>query len=252
MPLSTTIIQLTPPALPAGYCPSSYQQLANDIVYGTTPQFLSSVGNTFFNTGASEPSADNRIYPWLDDDGNWWVYQGGKWARKHPIGPNDLDRRIYVGTTTQLETYDGGSAGAITTYTGPMWEVDSAFAARFPAGVGTFAASGALSVAQGSTATGISGTDQVTLTVAQIPEHDHEIAIQVPGYGGEDGARVAADGGTDSPNLTNNRTVFPGANLDNKVQAESLPTGGGTPHINLPPFYGVYFIKRTARVYYTK
>lgn len=252
MPLATTIIQLTPPALPAGYCPSSYQQLTNDIVYGTTAQFLSSIGNTFFNTGSSEPSAENRIYPWLDDDGNWWIYQGGKWARKHPIAANDLDRRIYVGTTTQLETYDGGSSGAVTIYTGPMWEVDSAMSARFPVGVGTFAASGALAVGQTATGSGVSGTDQVTLTAAQIPSHNHDIAIQVPGYGGEDGARVAADGGTDSPNITNNTSVFPGANLDNKVQAQSLNTGGGTAHNNLPPFFGVYFIKRTARQYYTR
>lgn len=238
MPLSTTIIQLTPPALPAGYCPSSYQQLANDIVYGTTPQFLSSVGNTFFNTGASEPSADNRIYPWLDDDGNWWVYQGGKWARKHPIGPNDLDRRIYVGTTTQLETYDGGSAGAITTYTGPMWEVDTAFDARFPVGVGTFASSGVVNVGLTSTSTGVAGEDKVALVAANNGPHSHDIVL--------DKVSVADSGG---------KRRFPNGDSQEQKEQQTFTTestGEGTPHNNLPPFYGVYFIKRTARVYYTK
>ena len=234
-----TLITLTPPNLPIGYCPTSYQTLANDIVSNTQATFNSSIGNSFFNYGPTTPTLNNQVYPWLDEDGNWWVFNGGFWSRKNPVPAGSYERRIFVGTTGDLQTYDGGNTNAASAWSGPMWEVDTAFEARFPVGVGTFATSGVVSVNGTTTSTAVAGEDKHTLVVGEIPSHTHQILDQYINLV----QRGAADSSAFSPTNRSEGT----ANL--------LPTtssGGSAAHNNLPPFYGVYFIKRTARVYYTK
>ena len=247
-----TLITLTPPSLPVSYCPLNYQNLANDIIGGTQAVFNSTIGNSFFNFGPTFPAINNRIYPWLDENGQWWIYDQGVWLRKNPVTAA-YERRIYVGTTTDLLSYDGGDGTATaTTTTGPMWEVDTQFEARFPVGVGAFVASGAVAVMGKSTSTAIVGEDQHKLTVPELAAHTHDVAIKVFGHGGEDGDRSAADGGTTSNTVTNNTTIFPSSTIDPDLDAKAVSVGGDIAHNNLPPFYGVYFIKRTIRVYYTK
>jgi len=249
-----TLITLTAPSLPVGYCPSNYQQLANDIIGGTQATFNSAIGNSFFNFGSTTPALNNQIYPWLDNNGFWWVFNGGYWTRQNPVAAGSSERRIFVGTTTDVLSYDGGDGTVYSgnPYAGSMWEIDTEFEARFPVGVGAFVASGAVVVQGKATSTSIVGEDQHLLTTAEMPTHTHQVSIKTFGHGGNDGDRVAADGGTSSPTLTNNVTAFPSSTLDPDVDAIAANTGGNAAHNNLPPFYGVYFIKRTARVYYTK
>ena len=228
-----TLITLTAPSLPANYCPASYQKLANDIIGGTQATFNSTIGNSFFNFGPTYPAINNQIFPWLDQDGNWWIYNQSLWLRKNPVAAGGFDRRIFVGTTTDLLSYDGGDGTATaTTTTGPMWEVDTLFDARFPVGAGAFAASGAVAVLGTATSTSIVGEDQHTLTVPEIPAHTHNFFPLVTADANNGGANGVQYGTT--------------------ANVATSSTGGGAAHNNLPPFYGVYFIKRTSRVYYTK
>lgn len=234
-----TLITLTPPSLPIGYCPTNYQQLANDVISGTQANFNSSIGNSFFNFGPTTPALNNQVYPWLDENGNWWIYKDGYWLRQHPIAAGSAERRIYVGTTTDLQTYDGGNTNAPSNWSGPMWEVDTLFEARFPVGAGTFAASGVVSVNGTTTSTAVAGEDKHTLVTAEMPSHTHQILDQY--------INLTQRGSADT-------SVFSATNRSEGV-ANLLPTtssGGDAAHNNLPPFYGVYFIKRTTRVYYTK
>jgi len=248
-----TLITLTPPSLPVSYCPLNYQNLANDIIGGTQAVFNSTIGNSFFNFGPTFPAINNRIYPWLDENGQWWIFDQGFWVYKNPVVAGSYERRIFVGTTNDLLSYDGGDGTAVAGDTsGPMWMVDTLLDARFPVGVGAFAASGSVAVLGTATSTSIVGEDQHLLTTAEMPTHTHQVSIKTFGHGGNDGDRVAADGGTSSPTLTNNVTVFPSSTLDPDVDAIAANTGGNAAHNNLPPFYGVYFIKRTSRIYYTK
>jgi hypothetical protein len=234
-----TLITLTPPSLPIGYCPTNYQQLANDVISGTQANFNSSIGNSFFNFGPTTPTLNNQVYPWLDENGNWWIYKDGYWLRQHPIAAGSAERRIYVGTTTDLQTYDGGNTNAPSNWSGPMWQVDTLFEARFPVGAGTFASSGVVSVNGTTTSTAVAGEDKHTLVTSEMPSHTHQILDQY--------INLTQRGSADT-------SVFSATNRSEGV-ANLLPTtssGGDAAHNNLPPFYGVYFIKRTARVYYTK
>jgi hypothetical protein len=233
-----TLITLTAPSLPANYCPASYQKLANDIIGGTQATFNSTIGNSFFNFGPTYPAINNRIYPWLDENGQWWIYDQGFWLRKNPVTAA-YERRIYVGTTTDLLSYDGGDGTATaTSLTGPMWEVDTEFEARFPVGVGAFIASGAVAVLGKTTSTSIAGEDQHTLTVPEMPKHTHSMTWDSNDTSGGDQLNTLYYG--------------PEANIPNNMIKNTGETGGDVAHNNLPPFYGVYFIKRTIRVYYTK
>ena len=236
-----TLITLTPPSLPVGYCPSNYQQLANDVISGTQANFNSSIGNSFFNFGPTTPTLNNQVYPWLDNNGNWWVFQGGYWSRQNPVAANSSERRIFVGTSADVLSYDGGDGTVYSgnPYAGSMWAIDTNFEARFPVGAGTFAASGVVSVNGTTTSTAVAGEDKHTLVTAEMPSHTHQILDQYINLV----QRGTADSG-----------VFSATNRSEGV-ANLLPTtssGGDAAHNNLPPFYGVYFIKRTSRVYYTK
>ena len=242
-----TLITLTAPSLPANYCPASYQKLANDIIGGTQATFNSTIGNSFFNFGPSIPAINNRIYPWLDENGQWWIFDQGFWVYKNTVVANGYDRRIFVGTTTDLLSYDGGDgAVTVTPTSGPMWMVDTDFDARFPVGAGTFAASGAVAVNGTATATSIVGEDKHTLNASEIPTHNHNVRVET------------ANGVTVSNLMCTDFAEKPAGNGNNdfsfqagiNVVADNF--GGGLSHNNLPPFYGVYFIKRTGRVYYTK
>jgi hypothetical protein len=229
-----TLITLTPPSLPVSYCPLNYQNLANDIIGGTQAVFNSTIGNSFFNFGPTYPAINNRIYPWLDENGQWWIFDQGFWLRKNPVTAA-YERRIYVGTTTDLLSYDGGDGTATaTSTTGPMWEVDTEFEARFPVGVGAFVASGAVAVMGKATSTAIVGEDQHKLTLPELAAHTHNVGRYV------NDSRSGGD------------PKFMDLTLGTGTVGISSSTGGDAAHNNLPPFYGVYFIKRTIRVYYTK
>ena len=245
--LQTTLISLTPPTLPVNYCPSSYQTLANDLIGQTVAQFNLTVGNSFFNTGSSAPTADNRIYPWLDTDGNWWVWSTAytAWIRINPSAAGSSERRIWVGSTTALLSYDGGD-GTSTVYAaaGPMWEVDTAMSAVFPVGVGTFANSGTISVGALTTSTSVSGEDKHTLTATETPVHSHTITNQWKG--------LAQRGSADTVLFTDYNLGEGSGPLLATNTFGGDASGNTIAHNNLPPFYGVYFIKRTARIYYAK
>jgi len=247
MPLPTTLISLTPPTLPINYCPTSYQALANDLIGQTTAQFPATTGNLYYNTGNTAPTADNRIYPWLDNDANWWIWSNAytAWVRKNPVDSGSSERRIWLGNTTDLLSYDGGD-GTSTVYAaaGPMWEVDTTMSAVFPVGVGTFTNSGVVSVGQSTTNTSVVGEDKHVLLAAEIPSHTHVIENQ--------GAEKAQRGSADFLAATN--LANPESTIDLKTtNSFGGDTSGNTvAHNNLPPFYGVYFIKRTARIYYAK
>jgi hypothetical protein len=243
-------VQLIPPALPGGtaYCPANWQQAANDF-FTYASAILAGNVNTF-NYGDATPSPDNRNRPWLRTIGGapdrWYVWFDGYWVWPHEVPPSSDERRLWVGLEADLVTYDGGESAPVTDYTGPFWEVDHDFDARFLAGPGTFSPSGtSLAVNENK------GQDQVTPTAANLPKHTHHIGVEgnlgIPDPEPTDNSGYLRVGGGLEVDF-----ITPGTTPKQNV-AVTRPTGQDattvSPLPTLPPVRGIFVIKRTARVY---
>ena len=217
-------------SVPTETCFESVQQLYNMFVDKTTAYVAG--GYSLFNYGDTIPSTDDQDRPWirtisgLPDKIYTWV--SGQWAAKHPIPAGSSIRMIWVGSLADLNTYDGGTAGNVAEFAGPFWAQDTGFDARFPVGVGSFASGTAVA------SDGTGGEEKHTLILDEIPAHKHSIDKKGfdPDQDSNSGRAYSTDGDLSHSEYTNE-------------------VGGGEAHNNLPPYYGVYFIKRTARAYYT-
>ena len=122
-----------------GYCwPSDPATFASDLTERLSVQWAVS-GVTGLLVQNTTPTSAQRNFGWYNTDTGrtlFWNSGLSTWASVHPSTPSGNERRIWMGTTVELETYDGGASGAVGLAAGPMWEVDSDFTGRSPMGVG--------------------------------------------------------------------------------------------------------------------
>jgi len=133
---------------PPGYCPASQQQFADDVANALQVFFPAEF--TPVIKSPNQPTVEQRGYTWNKIDASTgqsvgyfeWNIVVGQWTRNHWNGGviPTLERRIFVGTLLQLETYDGGESGTVSQSTGPFWERDTAFSDMWPLGVGSLIA----------------------------------------------------------------------------------------------------------------
>lgn len=194
---------------------------------------------TSYVLSESTPSVDDQDKAWVKLSGGYlegvYAFNNGIWARPHPIAASSQERKIFVGVAGNIPTYDGGEAGTATATTGPFWEIDTDFAARMPLGVGELPVAG-VTVAVGDTG----GADKITLDEGELPEHTHTFSLdQFSNH----------DSSTSNPTqlLASNLTVENAGGVKPDVTNSSV--GNGESHQNMPPYVGVYFIKRTSRIY---
>lgn len=201
------------------------------------------------NQGSTTPSINDRDKPWHrtnvdgSPDGTYYWFDGS-WKRKHPNDPGLGG--YWRGFVSDIDTIDGGSPGAITTISGPFWEIDTALAAKFPVGVGAFASGDALAVnAEG-------GIEKVILTMANLPAEPPPLGNKVDqmlvhrtsaGQEANNDRKGLAQNNSDHVYRTNSEVDHADNALGN--------LGTATAHTNIPPCYAVYFLRRTARVYYS-
>jgi hypothetical protein len=178
-------------------------------------------------TATTPPSDTTQTWHRLNTDGvieGSYRYIGSQWVRPHPIAPSTQWAAPYIGDAASVATLDGGTNTGVSDAAGPFWEIVTAIGGKMPIGVGTLASGASVSV------NGTGGSETVALTTDQLPAHTH--VTNVP----------AATSGS-GPNL-----VFANAYanfIDRPVTSQ--PTGEGDAHPNMPPYYGVYFLRRTAR-----
>jgi len=186
------------------------------------------------NTGSTTPDASNRDKPWIrensdgTDDGVWQFYNG-YWVQKHP----DFVGKVvmYEGALADIPTLDGGESAAVSNITGPFWEEVTEMRARSPIHPGTLPSTTVVNVGDNI------GEEKHQLTVAEMPSHRHE-------WDTSDGQLILAQVTSGKVNDIN-RT----GSLDYAYADPVLNTGGDTAHNTLHPARGIYFIRRTARLY---
>jgi len=246
--MPNTTVNLVKGTIDPSSCFSDVKQLYDLFIDATTAHVKGEY--SLFNFGDTVPAVSDQDKPWIRTIGKApdkiYVYDNGYWMSLHPVPVGSYERRMWTGTTAQLAEYDGGSAGTPTALTGPFWEVDTDFAAVFPVGVGSFAAG--TEVTQGGTG----GKDQVTLETSHVPDHKHLGEAYYRVHGGT----ASSDPSSLASNIkheTGGHTTDAGYNTFSQagVKTTSIVGDIGEAHDNLPPYRGVYFIKRTIRQYYT-
>lgn len=243
-------VVLTPGTLPQGYCFSSLQQYYNDII-GLT---LAQLPGTFnlFNYGPNVPDPADQDKPWIRTDGlgNFdRVYTfSGVWLSPHPTPPSGSERRIWVGTEADLWSYDGGDGtdpATATDTTGSMWAIDTTFAFKFPIGVGTNPVTYGGNPATAVAVNGTGGQEQQTLVDANIPPHTHDCAgVGQAGSSGSGHDYFWSNEASGPPPPSNSKTLVTESAFGNG-------SGAANPFSVMPPYVGVYFIKRSSRKYFT-
>ena len=225
--------------IPSNSCFTTVPELYDLFINSTSAEVA---GNySLFNYGDSVPSTEDTDKPWIrtvsGQPDRLYYYYNGAWVSKHPVAyvsGTVGERRIFVGAAADINTYDGGSGSLseVTLTTGPFWEKDAEFNAKFPVGIGE--TENGTEITE-SDRTG--GSDQIKLQEQNLPPPGHTVKYTRRDF--HNGSEDTGEG-----------TFIPGSkSVDGMVSTG--PGFSGTPFKNLPPYYGVYFIKRTARAYYT-
>jgi len=236
----STQVTFIPGQLGSAYCLTTFQQLNLDII-SQLEGYIS--GNaSFINFGNDTPDPEDRDKAWIRTIGGiydkTYVFSDGYWASPCPNpGPNG-ERRIWTGTTVELATYDGGSAGVVTDYTGPMWEVDTTFEGRSPMGTVSTLPGTSIAFTVGTTY----GEYNHTLIEAETPKHTH---TPTPA------AMEGSGAGDISPDVISSFGSGPQVNTLTLSYFGGDVNGNTTAHNTIHPVISTYFIKRTARKYYT-
>lgn len=222
-----TLLPIVESGTPEGLC---YSTLSADIPI--IAQYLRAVfdGNEI-NSESSTPPAENRDRPWHrtnadgTDDG-WWTFYNGFWIQKHPMAIGSVI--MFEGTQGDIETFDGGEAGAITNITGAFWQPVTEMAARSPIHPGTLASGAVINVGDNI------GQEKIVMTLANLIEHDHDITVFSSGATGGDGGEIfnEPDPGEERIRTTHTEGSNPPDGMD-----------------NMHPSRGIWFIRRSARLY---
>lgn len=221
-------VTITTSDVPASFCHGSWQTTWPALVALLSAELSGNVQT--FNFGNVTPDAEDRDKPWfrVNADGTpdkLYSYSSGSWLALHPMAPGLV--LMYEGSEGSIATLDGGESGTVSASTGPFWERVTAMDARFPVGPGTTA--NGTSILIGDTG----GADEVALTEAQLPSHSHTFNV---GATGDDGQGTFIDVRLDAPNTPRQKTT--------------QPTGDDEAHTNMPPYRGIWFVRRTGRLYY--
>lgn len=246
------ILPVTAGTLPSGTCPTgdSLQALLTLFSQYMTVPFPQTFSGLF--TGGTPPSDTTQT--WLQTDSlgrpvRTYVFAQGSWLSLHPIPSGMI--MIWPFATPDFTVFDGGDANALSAVSGPMWQTpqdasgNPILSAQFPLGYGKLPSGTVIT----NTSTG--GEENHALSVQELAPHSHLLATGV-------GLNQAVpNGGTSTPGVG----PFVATTGTNGTTGSTQNTGGdpstgnppisALPHNNMPPYYGVLFIQRSSRLFYS-
>jgi hypothetical protein len=239
MPNQLTLLP-TPGTLPIGTCYPDEQSRLNGFAALLPIIFPSSFAGVVVS--ATKPADITQTWFQLDTFGRpvrLYQFAVGSWLSQHPLPPGFV--MIWIGPLPDFTGFDGGDGSATSDTTGPMWQSppqdgsgNATLVAQVPLGTGTLP-SGKV-VAAGTTG----GEENHVLSVAELALHTHNTALIQ--------TNLSAASGT-TPTLCS--TTLTGSGVTQTPTDNGSNTGiAGNGHNTLPPYYGVSFLQRTARLFY--
>lgn len=240
--MSDVLLPIQSGNLPPNYCFTGWQKLLVDFA---AVMFAKISGQSYYNVGATKPAVQFQAYPWLNTtDGRWYQFSG-QWISPHPWQyATSLGLRLeWEGTEADLKLFDGGDAGALSSVSGPMWEIDHNYDGRSSMGPGTIPTSNPSKVLA---VTEDFGEGAHQMTIEEVGPHIHPLQTE---------ASITNAGGT--IDVVNTGVGGPGLQIGLTGVAtnvlEVLANTYATTQQNMPvihPVRGCYKIRRTTRIYY--
>ncbi len=194
---------------------------------------------------------NNNLYPV-----RLYTFANGHWQSMHPQVPGTII--IWDNALPDFTLFDGGDAGAPGLSSGPMWEEVTQLRARFPVGVGTLPSTTALDV----TDTGGNETVNQSLTphihvdgkfkgASGDTSNDPEFLFSALAGASLTGLvrRINPQGGGVQPDEDISNCLGPYMITTQPLQADGSLVPPSTLNI-MPPYYTVYYLRRTARQFY--
>lgn len=247
--MNQLVLPVNPGTIPQGVCPTGdgLQSLLNLFAQYMSVTFPNSFSGV--SVGGSPPTDTTQAWMQTDSLGRpvrFYIFAQGTWLSQHPLPPGVV--MIYPFTTPDFTTFDGGDANALSTISGPMWQIPTVdgsntgtqiLQAQVPLGTGTLPSGKII------TPTLAGGEENHILSTAEMPPHTHSF----PQFAGNNvqaqGQTAVAGGG-----------IFGLGSLTAITQSTGGdPTTGNPPtasagHNNMPPYVGVTFLQRTTRLFY--
>ncbi len=257
----STPITLLPGTLPEGYCwPGGVggpQQYNFDIVSLIQASLNQNFPGVYVGPTSDPPPADQRDRAWINTD-NQKIYQylNGAWRTKYKFinSTTSFLGLIWTGTLANLETFDGGSAGAVSDTTGPLWVAIAAFAGRVPISnpLATTTAPGQIVDSLGN-----GGEYKHVLTDLEGANAQHVHPFGVSNPSSDDAffrkVAVSATAGYTGYYITGSgpNTIGAQSTADLVTLPSGLDGAGVTSvgHNTMQPYRTCYFIERTSRVW---
>lgn len=239
-------LQVQPGQLAQGFCPSTYQEMLNGFSAKQTVTFPSTFAG--ITVSATKPTDTSQAWLQLDSQGSpvrLYFFAQGAWLSRHPMVPGMS--MPWFGALPTFTTFDGGDSDPLSTISGPMWEVVTEIAARFPLAAGTLPSGTVVSVDD----TG--GEEDHTLTVQENAPHTHDVELISPNSskwsdGASGSGKISSGGG--SLSAGGDTAITANAPFFNTAVSGGDSTGAGVGHNTMPPFFGMNWIRRTDKIFY--